>query len=352
MSSTIAPLTRVETLLPHPNADKLELAIVDGFQVCVGKGTFTPGDLAIYVPPQTTVPEAWADLWGVKPYLASGLRTKSIKLRGEPSHGFLVPLLGESCHVLRENPRAVGDNVADLFELTHYVKPEKPSAGDSSSEDPLFFRYTDIENMRHFPKLLVEGETVWVTEKLHGTNSRVGVVNGEPMAGSHRVQRKRPTEDSGEIVGYFNPGSSVYWSPWSLGPVQALLNAFAKQYRQVILFGEIVGASIQKLSYGYPPGVQGYRAFDLMLDGNYLDYGQFLSVCGAVGIETVPVLHKGPFDLDIIKELASGSTTLDAPHIREGVVVRPLRERIDPKTGRVILKWVSDDYLTGKYEED
>jgi hypothetical protein len=34
----------------------------------------------------------------------------------------------------------------------------------------------------------------------------------------------------------------------------------------------------------------------------------------------------------------------------EGVVVRPLRERHDPKTGRVILKYVSDEYLCGEYD--
>ena len=34
-------------------------------------------------------------------------------------------------------------------------------------------------------------------------------------------------------------------------------------------------------------------------------------------------------------------------HIREGVVVKPLVERNDPKLGRVILKYVGDTYLFG-----
>jgi hypothetical protein len=37
----------------------------------------------------------------------------------------------------------------------------------------------------------------------------------------------------------------------------------------------------------------------------------------------------------------------DEPHMREGVVVKPARERTDPKVGRVILKYVSDTYLFG-----
>ena len=35
-------------------------------------------------------------------------------------------------------------------------------------------------------------------------------------------------------------------------------------------------------------------------------------------------------------------------HIREGLVVRPLQERTDPKIGRVLLKYVSDSYLFGE----
>jgi hypothetical protein len=31
--------------------------------------------------------------------------------------------------------------------------------------------------------------------------------------------------------------------------------------------------------------------------------------------------------------------------MREGVVVRPEKERTDPRVGRVVLKYVSDDFL-------
>ncbi len=35
-------------------------------------------------------------------------------------------------------------------------------------------------------------------------------------------------------------------------------------------------------------------------------------------------------------------------HMREGLVVRAQSERIHPKVGRVILKYVSDTYLFGE----
>ena len=41
---------------------------------------------------------------------------------------------------------------------------------------------------------------------------------------------------------------------------------------------------------------------------------------------------------------------LSADHIREGVVVRPSVERYNPKVGRVVMKYVSDDYLCGDFD--
>ncbi len=48
-------------------------------------------------------------------------------------------------------------------------------------------------------------------------------------------------------------------------------------------------------------------------------------------------------------KLADGLITIEMhnPHIREGVVIRPLEERVD-LNGRVILKVISDDYITRK----
>jgi hypothetical protein len=55
--------------------------------------------------------------------------------------------------------------------------------------------------------------------------------------------------------------------------------------------------------------------------------------------------------IDAIKGASTGKTTMgSADHIREGVVVRPLEERTDPKIGRVILKYLNDDYLLKKEE--
>jgi hypothetical protein len=63
------------------------------------------------------------------------------------------------------------------------------------------------------------------------------------------------------------------------------------------------------------------------------------------------VLHRGPFDLATVKGLAEGKTTLGGGHIREGVVVRTAKERRDPVLGRVVLKFISDEFCLSKHKE-
>ena len=354
MSTLIVPLVAIKEIKPHVNADRLALALIEGWQVVVGKDSgLQPGDLGVYVPPQTQVPEQWSgpEQWDVQKYLEKGVRTKAVKLRGEASHGFFVPLKGDTARVIEEANAQPGDNVAELFGLTKYQPVERIFVGDQRQEDPLFSRYTDIENLRHEPDGLNEGELVWVTEKIHGTNSRIGIVQGEPMAGSHKVQRKRPGEAEGEVVSQINPGSTVYWFPWTIPGVEKLLTELSATYSQVILFGEIFGPRIQKLGYGVEGDQLQYQAFDLMLDGKYVSYRSFFEFCEMYGVPRVPLLYEGPYSFETVKELANGKTTLDATHIREGVVVRPYIERTSPKHGRVIWKYVSDDYLTGNFED-
>jgi RNA ligase (TIGR02306 family) len=194
--------------------------------------------------------------------------------------------------------------------------------------------------MRNFPEVLQEGEEIVITEKLHGTNAKIARIEGEWMAGSMTVRRKMPTD--GSLL------TSLYWYPLTLPGVKELLEGLEQAgHSQAILYGEVVGSKVQNLSYGFE-GALGFRAFDILVDGKYLDYDTFDITCRHFGIETVPLLYRGPFSLDVVKNLSSGKTVLQASHIREGVVVKPVVERIDPKVGRVVLKYISDEYLFGK----
>lgn len=330
MSSTVVLVKKIDRIQPHPNADRLDLAIVGGWQCVVPKGKYAGGQLVTYIPPDSVLPDALAEQYGVAKYLSKG-RVRATKLRGEPSFGLVVDPVGDE-----------GDNVANQLGITKYQPPMKFHAGETEPQHPMFTEYTDLENLRHYPEVLEYGEEVAVTEKIHGTNCRIGYVRDDEgawkqVAGSRTMQR---THTEG----------SIYWHPWGVESVQAMLSDLRERaHVNAILFGEVYG-KVQGMRYGLPNAIA-FRAFDAMIDGKYLNYHDFVSICLKHGVETAPRLFVGAYELATIAQLSKGPSTIPgADHIREGVVVRPTKERTNPKTGRVILKYVSDDYLCGEYD--
>lgn len=345
MAECIVEICEIEHIEPHPNADALELAQIKGWQCVVPIGKYHAGDAVTYIPIDSLIPLEHADRWGITKYLSLKTvpgtldtlagRVRCARLRGEPSFGVIVDV---------ENPAwEIGEDVKDFYGIVKYIPPLKPTAGDSAPAHPLFVSYTDIENLRNFPDVLQAGEEVVVTEKLHGTNCRVGTIEGEPMAGSMGLRRKQPETPEGMAV-------NTYWFPLTLPAVREMVETMGESHRQFILYGEVYGSKIQDLHYGCR-GALGFRAFDILADGKFLNADDFFAVCARFGVETVPVLYRGEYSLEKVRELSAGNTTLSDNHIREGVVVKPIVERTDPKIGRVALKYIGDQYLFSKSAE-
>src|SRR6185436_13993902 len=182
-----------------------EIVKVGGWQIVSGKGNYAVGEFAIHVPPDAMVPKALADEWGVTQYLswkkdAAKGRVKAVKLRGAPSFGFLAPAI-PLCE-----EHNTDTNLAEFLGIEKYEEPIPigMQAGQMSRNHPLFHIYTDIQNLRNYPEQLAYEVPLIVTEKLHGTNSRVGWVCSthedgttylEKVVGTHKTQRK--IEDSG-----------------------------------------------------------------------------------------------------------------------------------------------------------
>lgn len=93
--------------------------------------------------------------------------------------------------------------------------PVRYRGSNAEHAHPLFVTYTEIKNMCNFPVLLEHGESVLLSEKLHGMQCWLGSIEGEQMATPKQLRRKRPEED--RLV------SSIYWFPFSLEPVRMLV---------------------------------------------------------------------------------------------------------------------------------
>lgn len=349
MSTTLVEVVCIDAINPHPNADRLEVATIRGASVVVGKGTFAAGEAAVYFPPDILIPEDVSAELGVTKYLKHAAlgpfgdkkqcRVAACRLRGVPSFGFLAKSE-------RAAASAIGTDVSSLFGAIKYEPPMRATQGDIAPEAPAFHKYTDIENYWRYPFVFADGEPVVLTEKIHGTNSRIGRIDGEYMAGSHRSRRKPEAEG----------GNSMYWRPLDRPEVKAMLDSLDGN---VIVYGEIYGGSVQDLDYGCA-GITGYRVFDVSWNGSYLSPGNLESLCATYGVAMVPVVYRGPFSAEVVKqhtygptEIAAASSIRSAFKDREGVVIRPQKERYNEVVnGRVILKSVSADYLDRKGAED
>jgi RNA ligase (TIGR02306 family) len=360
MSELIVKPITIDEIKPHPNADRLEIAVVGGWHIVTGKGNYSVGDVVVHIQPDSMVPRAWAQTWGVEQYLSfkkdSDMgRVRAARLRSVTSFGFLVP---------NESGAPLDTDLADHYGITKYEPPPPPvgmSAGQMRSEHPLFYRYTDIQNLRNYKDKLCYDEPLVVTEKIHGTNSRVGWVREEEfdadplgygflnelVIGTHRTQRNP------DDCGIYGLPMDLYGS--ELAGVAAWLEVHSTdKVNSVIFFGEIYGAGVQDLHYGAKQE-KDYRLFDVSVNGDYLPWRTLEYFQERFGLPLVPVLARGVFDFENLVELAQGKTELDDSHIREGVVVRPWAQELkwgkgelDPNPRRMIFKLISDEYLCRK----
>jgi len=341
MSSTLyVPVTKVDEIKPHTNSDNLQITCIKGWQVVVRKNTFKQDDVVVYFPPDSILPLSLSDKLGVTNYLSKG-RVRSVKLRNEFSHGFVAPI-SDFPDITNYT---IDDNVADKLGVTKWEPPVKYDTGDAEIDHHLFHRYTDIENLRNFPDMFCDDELITVTEKIHGRNSRIGLIDDVWMAGSHNLRKKQPIEGA-ESVNY-------HWLPYVDENVRNMIIKIKndKKASAVIMFCEIYGCN-QDLKYGHTNGKNSYIIFDISVDGRYLSYDEFINYTNDFKINRVPLMFIGKYkELKLIglDKLAEGKTNIcNADNIREGFVAKPAIERWNEKIGRVILKYLSNSYLTRK----
>lgn len=347
MATFAVTVEPVRSLEPIKGADFIEAAVVGDYRCVVKRGEFSPGDLVAYIPEASLVPSPLLEEMGLTGKLAGPEknRVKAIKLRGTLSQGL--------CYPAREG-WVQGQDVTEILGVTKWT-PSIPThlAGqvENRKGETLVF---DVENFKRYPDVLHEGESVEFTEKIHGTWQSVGITpHGDVIVCSKGMSAKGLALSLTEK----NQHKNLYVrTSEALDIPNKLRQVFGTDTYAYVL-GEIFGSGVQDLHYGANAGQDqtiGFRAFDIYVgrpgQGRYLDRHDFRDRCAEMGLETVPVLYEGPFSREAMLAHTDGRETVSGQgkHIREGIVIRPLKEREDPTIGRVILKSVSAKYLTRK----
>lgn len=341
-----------------------------------------------------------------------GDRVKIIKLRGEYSQGLVWPTRQhtadpEARPIITNGTKTafsiLDEDVAEFFGITKYEPPAagfQGGGGQSGGIDkrvvfvaPEFALSYDFDSIQRHPTFLAKDE-IEVTEKLHGTLTRVSYrpgVNHPDLFGNGDVAITTKGQGAKGIVfknSRFNLGPRYQQTPadakrslWAkrlrwfkflhgaLGLTQeassdktnlyvavaldhGLIDAVGEYGRRhgvsVDLVGETFGNGVQK-NYAYGQSDPVFRAFDIAIDGVWQASVEKQILFNEMGIERVPVLWKGMFDLEMLTALRDGKTTIGAApgvksNIREGIVLTAT----GPQTGRErrpILKMVSPEYL-------
>jgi len=382
MSSLIVEVVKIHKIEKHPNADKLCVATLKGWQCIIGLKEFKEDDLVIFIPPDSILPNNLIDEYKLD-YLKKGGRLRTIKLRGFISQGLCLPIpkdknwnegksVTEELGIKKyEPPRASyqsrpketirslyfkysGGKITFRRFIVKAIGLIKNSFKSKKNSNPLFSKYTDIENIKNFNTVFKDGEQVVILEKIHGTNARFSYLKrptkyfwqrwllkllGEYLFiyGSHTVQK---TLLSGN--GFY--GEDVW------GIIANRYNLTKIIPKDYIIYGEVYGFKIQELDYGLAD--IDIVFFDVKYKDKYLSYKEFTAFCLERLLPCVPLLHMGKYSNEELIRCTNGNSILakrnHKDQIREGCVVKPLIEENNGRIGRKILKSISEQYLVSK----
>ena len=331
MKSTHQAIVVPIKLENHPHADALSIVKVDGYVVVVRTQDWEDKDKGVFIPIENLVDTDREEFVFLKKN-KRWQKIKNTKLRGIHSQGILIPAPPNT---------EVGDDLTKELDVKHQddeKKVEKEQNKQGKSPSGLVVPKYDIEAFKKYHKDFVEGETVICTEKCHGANLRMVYSKKEDQifVGSRTNWWKAD-------------GNNIYWRGFYSN--ERVFTNFLKTFPDYTLRGELYGQVQKGYNYGLKKGKVGVVLFDIMRpDLTYLDFDSFNEICFRYVMHAVPIIGRIPYNFDKVVELAEGPSLLerrngsDKETPREGVVVKPIKERLNDRFERVIYKVIGHGY--------
>lgn len=341
MSRKLVTLRTIDQIKPIEGADKIELAIVDGWQAVVKKGDFSVGEVVLYFEIDSFVPHDIAPFLtkNNKPRVYKGVkgnRIKTVKLRGQISQGLVM-----------KNNLPYGYEVYNNYDLSSYFGVIKWELEDKLMKNPQaagsfpsFIRKTDQERVQNIANKLSDykDELVEVTMKLDGSSMTIFSDKGNSDNSgicSRNVLLKMDEEFSNTHFHKVNKNEQL------LGKLKDYCSS---NNSMLALQGEIMGPGIQ----GNREGFDNYRFFLFDIfdfdKQEYLSHEERMIICTDLGLKHAPIMDTGllgELGLDSAEaclEYASGPSINNK--VREGIVVKSL-------DGRNSFKAISNEFLLG-----
>jgi len=342
LPSTYVKEYTVKEVVAADNSDNLDVIRFEEnwYQAVVSRGSQSVGNKVMFIPPEAVLPKELSDLLGVTNYLGKG-RVKEAKLRGNLSQGLVVD---------KEKVEPFLPYIMQWEDL-----PTVGMAGEMLpyAETPQeFIKFFKMPSLKNEPDTFSDGEEVFYSEKLHGTNCRFGSFKN-PATGEYQLY-------VGTHETVQRESDTVYW--------QSVRNALKKAKRplpnDIEFFCEVYGTKIQGHKFGYDvaTGLFKLRVFnaftiiggrcvgDMNLEFSiappenyqgYLNLQLVKDMCEEIGLESVA------FDKGVFKGKEWVESLADAPsefgnEVREGVVL------VSAEDPNKMAKFISSKYLALK----
>lgn len=189
-----------------------------------------------------------------------------------------------------------------------------------------FTQYPHINNIEEVGKISELSEVI-ITEKVHGSSMRIGLVDGKIRMGGRRLEFFKITPESKDGQGFVS---------WVLdtGLDKKISEIFSGH--DIIFYGEWHGSGTP--SKGWPQIQKGirylkgndFRIFDVKYEGKYLPQSQVKEFASKIGLKTMPVLYRGRpsgeiFNslIDTMSRVGEENGIVDPENTIEGIVIRP-----------------------------
>ncbi len=306
----------VSAILPANNSDNLVVLRFNelGWQaVSTKENNHYIGETLFFIPVDSVLPLELSEKLGVTKYLSHG-KVKLAKFRGNRSEGLIV------------NKEVVAPFIDSIMKWED--PPSIAMSGEMlpSKDIPFEFeKFYKMPNLLNEPTTFDVGEHVVISEKIHGTNCRFGILphpeTGVPTfyIGSHETVQK-------------NDCSSVY------AITIRRVCEHVSLPEGFVFFGEIFGKGIQHLDYEQVTPT--LRVFAIINKGRYLTPFETSKMCEEIGLDCVrftPVIFES---VSQMRELSDSPSEITDKHHREGIVIRSVCD------GRKMAKVIGTEYLS------
>ena len=312
----MATVRRIDAILPIPDADAIECAVLGGWKVVVKKGEYQPGDLAVYCEIDSWIPHELA------PFLSKGEpkeyngvkgeRLRTVRLRKQLSQGLLLPLSVAFALPPTTNVDIVGTDVTEALGIQKWEAPISAQlAGQVKGNFPGQIPKTDQERVQNLSKELDQyaDQVFEVTEKLEGSSMTCYMIENEFGVCSRNMDLKRDE-------------NNTFWKVAIELDIEAKLRK--ARIANAAIQGELIGPGIQGNIYNLTKHT--FRVFDIydIESGEYLQPETRQAVIEELDIPHVPVLGHIALqaNMDYLLETAEGKSLLNPNQEREGIVFK------------------------------